>query len=34
VVFKDNEPHKNKNLVDWQKEEKLEHLFEEAIKTL
>jgi hypothetical protein len=32
VVFKEKEPFKNKSLVDWQEEEKLQCLFEEAIK--
>ncbi len=31
VVFKEKEPHKNKSLANWQKEEKLQLLFEEII---
>jgi hypothetical protein len=34
VVFKEKEPFKNKSLIDWQEEEKLQHLFEVAIKDL
>jgi len=34
VVFKEKEPFKNKSLVDWQKEKRLQHSFEEAIKDI
>jgi hypothetical protein len=34
VVFKENKPHKNKSLANWQEEEELQHFFEEVIKTL
>jgi hypothetical protein len=32
VVFKEKKPFKNKSLVDWQEEERLQRSFEEAIK--
>jgi hypothetical protein len=34
VVLKEKEPLKNKSLIDWQEEEKLQHSFEVAIKDL
>lgn len=34
VVVKKKEPHKNKNLANQKKEEKLQHLFEVAIKNM
>ncbi len=34
VVLKEKEPFKNKSLIDWQEEEKLQHSFEVAIKDL
>jgi hypothetical protein len=34
VVFKEKVPLKNKRLVAWQEEEKLQHSFEEAIKDI
>jgi hypothetical protein len=33
-VFKDKKLHKNKRLVGWQEEEKLQCLFKEAIKNM
>jgi len=34
VVFKEKESFKNKRLANWQEKEKLQHLFEEAIKDI
>jgi hypothetical protein len=34
VLSKEKKPHKNENLAYWQKEEKFQHSFEEAIKNM
>jgi hypothetical protein len=34
VVFKEKEPLKNKSLVDWQEEERLQRSFEETIRDI
>jgi hypothetical protein len=34
VIFKEGEPHKNKSLVNWQEEEKLQCAFEKTIKNM